>query len=74
VLEGRQQSEEAYLSSLQELQEAILSQSATIQDDIKDRMAQVGVEFKCMTHSYRYIGIILRGSKIVFLIHTISFP
>ena len=41
VLEGRQQSEEAYLSSLQELQEAILSQSATIQDDIKDRMAQL---------------------------------
>jgi hypothetical protein len=40
-IEGRQQSEEAYLSSLQELQEAILSQSATIQDDIKDRMAQV---------------------------------
>ena len=41
VLEGRQQSEEAYLSSLQELQEAIMSQSATIQDDIKDRMAQL---------------------------------
>ena len=35
VLEGRMQSEEAYLTSLQELQEAVISQSGTIQDDIK---------------------------------------
>lgn len=41
ILEGRQQSEEAYLASLQELQEAVLSQSVTLQDDIKDRVAQL---------------------------------
>eukprot|EP00802_Teleaulax_amphioxeia_P009538 Tamp_09557.p1 GENE.Tamp_09557~~Tamp_09557.p1 ORF type:complete len:256 (-),score=27.35 Tamp_09557:997-1764(-) len=41
VLEGRMQSEEAYLTSLQELQEAVISQSGTIQDDIKERMAQL---------------------------------
>eukprot|EP00285_Hemiselmis_virescens_P012682 CAMPEP_0173393132 /NCGR_PEP_ID=MMETSP1356-20130122/21934_1 /TAXON_ID=77927 ORGANISM="Hemiselmis virescens, Strain PCC157" /NCGR_SAMPLE_ID=MMETSP1356 /ASSEMBLY_ACC=CAM_ASM_000847 /LENGTH=283 /DNA_ID=CAMNT_0014351107 /DNA_START=74 /DNA_END=921 /DNA_ORIENTATION=+ len=41
ILEGRQQSEEAYLSSLQELQEAVMSQSGTLQDDIKERMAQL---------------------------------
>jgi hypothetical protein len=38
VLEGRMQSEEAYLTSLQELQEAVISQSGTIQDDIKVRL------------------------------------
>ncbi len=31
ILEGRQQSEEAYLSSLQELQEAVMSQAGTLQ-------------------------------------------
>lgn len=41
ILEGRQQSEEAYLSSLQELQEAIMSQGSTLQDDIKERMSQL---------------------------------
>ena len=39
VLEGRMQSEEAYLTSLQELQEAVISQSGTIQDDIKVRLS-----------------------------------
>jgi hypothetical protein len=32
------QSEEAYLTSLQELQEAVISQSGTIQDDVKVRL------------------------------------
>ncbi|KAJ1494475.1 hypothetical protein T484DRAFT_1765614 [Baffinella frigidus] len=41
VLEGRQQSEEAYASSLKELQEAIESQSFTLQEDIKERMGQL---------------------------------
>jgi len=41
VLEGRQQSEEAYAASLKELQEAIESQSITLQEDIKERMSQL---------------------------------
>ncbi len=41
ILEGRQASEEAYLASLQELQDAILSQSATLQDDVRERIGQL---------------------------------
>jgi hypothetical protein len=39
---------------LQELQEAILSQSATIQDDIKDRMAQVLYILLSLVFGYYY--------------------
>jgi len=39
VLDGRMQGEESYLTSLQELQEAVVSQSGTIQDDITVQLA-----------------------------------
>ncbi len=41
VLDGRLKSEEAYLSSLHELQEAIVSQRGTVEDDIKERIEQL---------------------------------
>jgi hypothetical protein len=41
TLERRQQSEEAYLSSLQELQEAILSQGAVLHQGVRESMAQL---------------------------------
>ena len=41
LLERRQQSEEAHLSSLQELQEAIRSQSEILQQNVKESMAQL---------------------------------
>jgi hypothetical protein len=41
MLERRQEGEEAYLSSLQELQEAIQSQSEILQQNVKECMAQL---------------------------------
>ena len=41
ILERRQQSEEAYLASLQELQEAVRTQAATLYQNIRDSMVQL---------------------------------
>ena len=55
VLEGRMQSEEAYLTSLQELQEAVISQSGTIQDDIKVRLAAFPDGMRRRGRSHRWV-------------------